>query len=87
MLFAIKNKVIPVVAVVSAIGFIWYGFTIYLNSPWQIQNYEKSSIEWSFVDLAKDTMAHERPIYLLPTKYYLKFGKPQLKKRSHLKDH
>ena len=68
MLFAIKNKVIPVLTVVSAIGFIWYGFTIFLNSPWQIQNYEKSTVEWSFVDLAKDTMAHERPILPAPHK-------------------
>ena len=81
MLFAIKNKVIPVLAVVSAIGFIWYGFTIFLNSPWQIQKYEKSSIEWSFVDLAKDTMAHERPILPAPHQILSEIWQTTVKKK------
>lgn len=81
MLFAIKNKVIPVLAVVSAIGFIWYGFTIFLNSPWQIQNYEKNSVEWSFVDLAKDTMAHERPILPAPHQILSEIWQTTVKKK------
>ena len=81
MLFAIKNKVIPVLAVVSAIGFIWYGFTIFLNSPWQIQNYEKSSVEWSFADLAKDTMAHERPILPAPHQILSEIWQTTVKKK------
>ena len=81
MLFAIKNKVIPVLAVVSAIGFIWYGFTIFLNSPWQILNYEKSSVEWSFVDLAKDTMAHERPILPAPHQILSEIWQTTIKKK------
>ena len=66
MLSAFKNKVVPIFVVLSAIGFLWYGFTIYLNSPWQIDLYEKSSIEWSYMDLARDTMAHERPVLPAP---------------------
>ena len=81
MLFAIKNKVIPILAVVSAIGFIWYGFTIFLNSPRQIQNYEKSSVEWSFVDLAKDTMAHERPILPAPHQILSEIWQTTVKKK------
>ena len=66
MLSAFKNKVVPIFVVLSAIGFLWYGFTIYLNSPWQIDLYEKGSIEWSYMDLARDTMAHERPVLPAP---------------------
>ena len=66
MLSAFKNRVVPIFVVLSAIGFLWYGFTIYLNSPWQIDLYEKGSIEWSYMDLARDTMAHERPVLPAP---------------------
>lgn len=66
MLSAFKNKVVPIFVVLAAIGFLWYGFTIYLNSPWQIDLYEKGSIEWSYMDLARDTMAHERPVLPAP---------------------
>ena len=81
MLLAIKNRVIPVLAVLSAIGFLWYGFTIFLNSPWQIQNYEKNSIEWSYFDLAKDTMAHERPILPAPHQILSEIWQTTVKKK------
>ena len=81
MLFAIKNRVIPVLTVLSAIGFLWYGFTIFLNSPWQIQSYEKSSIEWSYFDLAKDTRAHERPVLPAPHQILSEIWQTTVKKK------
>ena len=81
MLFAIKNKIMPILAVLSAIGFLWYGFTIYLNSPWQIQIYEKASTEWSYFDLAKDTMAHERPVLPAPHQILSEIWKTTVKKK------
>ena len=81
LLFAIKNRVIPVLTVLSAIGFLWYGFTIFLNSPWQIQSYEKSSIEWSYFDLAKDTMAHERPVLPAPHQILSEIWQTTVKKK------
>ena len=81
MVFAIKNKIMPILAVLSAIGFLWYGFTIYLNSPWQIQIYEKASAEWSYFDLAKDTMAHERPVLPAPHQILSEIWKTTVKKK------
>ena len=81
MLSALKNKVIPILVVLSAIGFLWYGFTIYLNSPWQVQVYEKGSIEWSYMDLARDTMAHERPILPAPHQILIEIWNTTVKKK------
>ena len=81
MLSAFKNKVVPIFVVLSAIGFLWYGFTIYLNSPWQIDLYEKGSIEWSYMDLAKDTMAHERPILPAPQQILKEIWNTTVKKK------
>mgnify|MGYP007000405769 len=62
----LKQKVLPVLTIVAAIGVIWYGFTVYLNAPWQIDQYEKSATEWSMNDLVRDTMAHDRPVLPAP---------------------
>ena len=81
MLSAFKNKVVPIFVVLSAIGFLWYGFTIYLNSPWQIDLYEKGSVEWSYMDLARDTMAHERPVLPAPHQILKEIWNTTVKKK------
>ena len=62
----ITHKIMPVLTIVAAIGVIWYGFTVYLNAPWQIGLYEKSSTNWSMLDLLQDTMTHDRPVLPAP---------------------
>ena len=40
------SRLVPIATVVAAIMVVWYGFTVYLNSPWQNDRYEKAGIEW-----------------------------------------
>lgn len=56
------DRVLPVCVVVAAIVAIWYGFTVYLNAPWQVDLYEKAGRDWTMTDLVRDTMAQERPV-------------------------
>lgn len=77
----IKQKILPILAVVFAIGIIWYGFTIYLNAPWQIDRYEKSSTEWTMKDLVRDTMAHDRPVLPAPHQIVAEIWDTTVKKK------
>ena len=76
------SRLVPIATVVAAIMVVWYGFTVYLNSPWQIDRYEKAGIEWQMEDLVRDTMAQERPILPAPHRLCAKSGKRQLKRKS-----
>ena len=40
------SRVLPIATVVSAIMVVWYGLTVYLNSPWPLDRYEKAGLEW-----------------------------------------
>ena len=76
-----KQKVLPVLTIVAAIGVIWYGFTVYLNAPWQIDQYEKSATEWSMNDLVRDTMAHDRPVLPAPHQVVVEIWKTTVQKK------
>ena len=60
------GRVAPVAVVVAAIMIVWYGFTVHLNAPWQLERYEKAGTEWQMADLIRDTMAQERPVLPAP---------------------
>ncbi|MCT7374967.1 ABC transporter permease [Chelativorans salis] len=60
------GKALPIAIVVAAIVLIWYGFTVYLNAPWQIGLYQRADTEWTAADLVRDTMAQERPVLPAP---------------------
>ena len=77
----IRQKIIPVFAIVAAIGVIWYGFTVYLNSPWQIDQYKKTSTEWTVTNLVRDTMAHERPVLPAPHQVVTEIWNTTVKKK------
>ena len=77
----LKQKVLPVLTIVAVIGVIWYGFTIYLNAPWQIDQYEKSATEWSMNDLVRDTMAHDRPVLPAPHQVVVEIWKTTVQKK------
>ena len=77
----LKQKVLPVLTIVAAIGVIWYGFTVYLNAPWQIDQYEKSATEWSMSDLVRDTMAHDRPVLPAPHQVVVEIWKTTVQKK------
>ena len=77
----LKQKLLPVLTIVAAIGVIWYGFTVYLNAPWQLDQYEKSATEWSMTDLVYDTMAHDRPVLPAPHQVVAEIWKTTIKKK------
>lgn len=77
----LRQKLLPVLTIVAAIGVIWYGFTIYLNAPWQLDQYEKSATEWSMTDLVRDTMAHDRPVLPAPHQVVAEIWKTTVKKK------
>ena len=77
----LKQKVLPVLTIVAAIGVIWYGFTVYLNAPWQIDQYKKSATEWSMNDLVRDTMAHDRPVLPAPHQVVVEIWKTTVQKK------
>ena len=66
MVTGVLGRVAPVAVVVAAIMIVWYGFTVHLNAPWQIERYEKAGTEWRMADLVRDTMAQERPVLPAP---------------------
>ena len=74
MVRGMVSRIAPVAVVVTAIMIIWYGFTVHLNAPWQIERYEKAGTEWQMRDLVRDTMAQDRPILPAPRyELYLNF--------------
>jgi NitT/TauT family transport system permease protein len=56
----------PVLIVVAALVVIWYGFAVYLNTPWQLDVYQKAGTDWSMADLVRDTLHQERPVLPSP---------------------
>ncbi len=81
----LRQKLLPVLTIVAAIAVIWYGFTVYLNAPWQLDQYEKSATEWSMTDLVRDTMAHDRPVLPAPHQVVAEIWKTTVKKKVNSK--
>ena len=75
------NRIAPVAVVVAAIMIIWYGFTVHLNAPWQIERYEKAGTEWQMSDLVRDTMAQGRPILPAPHQIVTEIWNTTVKKK------
>ncbi|TWG93297.1 NitT/TauT family transport system permease protein, partial [Mesorhizobium sp. J18] len=61
-----ESKTFAILVVVLAIIAIWYAFTVYLNAPWQLDTYRRDGQEWTAMQLARDTMAQERPVLPSP---------------------
>ena len=74
-------RVFPIATVVAAIMIVWYGFTVYLNAPWQIESYEKAGIEWQMEDLVRDTMALDRPILPAPHQIVIEIWQTTVEKK------
>ena len=75
------GRMAPIAVVVAAIMIIWYGFTVHLNAPWQIERYEKAGTEWQMRDLVRDTMAQERPVLPAPHQIVAEIWKTTAKKK------
>ena len=74
-------RVFPIATVVAAIMIVWYGFTVYLNAPWQIERYQKAGIEWQMEDLVRDTMALDRPILPAPHQIVIEIWQTTVEKK------
>ena len=77
----VLGRVAPVAVVVAAIMIVWYGFTVHLNAPWQIERYEKAGTEWRMADLVRDTMAQERPVLPAPHQITTEIWNTTVKKK------
>ena len=75
------SRTAPIAVVVAAIMIIWYGFTVHLNAPWQIERYEKAGTEWQMADLVRDTMAQDRPILPAPHQIVIEIWNTTVKKK------
>lgn len=56
----------PVLVVVAALIVLWYGGAVWLNTPWQIDVFERGGVTWTNADLVRETMAQDRPILPAP---------------------
>ena len=74
-------RLFPIATVVAAMMIVWYGFTVYLNAPWQIEKYEKAGIEWQMEDLVRDTMALDRPILPAPHQIAIEIWQTTVEKK------
>ncbi len=76
-----QGNVFPVLVVVAAIIAVWYAGTVYLNSPWQIDRYEKANADWTAGQLVTDTMAQERPVLPAPHQVAKEIWKTTVEKK------
>lgn len=60
------GRALPVAVVVLAILAIWYGGTVLLNAPLQIDQFDREKTAWTTMDLVVATMHMERPILPAP---------------------
>ena len=59
---AFLSRNLPLMTVITVIIAIWYAAVIWMNSPFQIDRYEKAGTEWNYSKLVKDTMSQKRPV-------------------------
>jgi len=60
-----RNRIsnsLPLLTVIATIIVIWYAAAIWMNSPWQIDRYEKAGVDWNFSQLVDDTLSQKRPV-------------------------
>ncbi|MGI9482080.1 MAG: ABC transporter permease [Hyphomicrobiales bacterium] len=61
------SRALPVTAVLIVIFAIWYVAAVFLNTPIQIDKYERARVsDWTVGQLVSDTLAQDRPILPAP---------------------
>ncbi|MDF1792858.1 MAG: ABC transporter permease [Thalassobaculaceae bacterium] len=75
------GKAIPILVVVVAIVGIWYAATIWLNTPWQRDVYQREGRDWTVSDLVADTMAQERPVLPAPHQVAIEIWQTTVEKK------
>lgn len=77
----VRQSLLPILTVVTAIFVIWYAATVYLNTPWQIDTYQRAKAEWTAMQLVADTMAQERPVLPAPHQVAVEMWKTTVGKK------
>lgn len=57
-----KDKALPVLAVLGIIVVIWYAGAVWLNSTWVYDQAERDGVTVGFTEMVGKTMAQERPL-------------------------
>ena len=57
-----KDKALPVLAVLGIIVVIWYAGAVWLNSTWVYDQAERDGVTVGFAEMVSKTMAQERPL-------------------------
>ena len=60
------GKTGPILVIVGALILAWYAGAIYLNTPWQIEVFERAGQDWTAVDLVRETWSQKRPVLPSP---------------------
>ncbi|MCH7554885.1 MAG: ABC transporter permease [Proteobacteria bacterium] len=60
------GKTGPIMVIVAALILAWYAGAIYLNTPWQIEVFERAEQDWTASDMVRETWAQERPVLPSP---------------------
>ncbi|GIK95990.1 MAG: ABC transporter permease [Alphaproteobacteria bacterium] len=60
------GRALPIAVVLLTILLVWYGGTVLLNAPQQIDQFERDGVSWTAVDLVVATMDMERPVLPSP---------------------
>jgi len=58
-----EGKTFPVLLILTLLMVIWYGAAIKLNTPWQLDIYQRGDItEWTTTQFISDTLNQDRPV-------------------------
>ena len=57
-----KSNTLPLLTVIASIIAIWYVAAVWMNSPWQIDRYNKAGVDWNLSQLINDTLNQDRPV-------------------------
>ena len=62
----VAGRALPIAVVSVAVVVLWYLGAVWLNTPLQIDAFERQGVEWSRGDLVRATLAQERPLLPAP---------------------
>jgi NitT/TauT family transport system permease protein len=60
------GKTGPILLIVGVIILAWYAGAVYLNTPWQIEVFERAGQDWTASELVAETWSQKRPVLPSP---------------------
>ena len=77
-----RHSLLPILVVVATIVAIWYVAVVYLNTPWQLDTYQRANnTDWTITQFVADTMAQERPVLPAPHQVAVEIWKTTVDKK------